>query len=120
MKVGDYLIVISARIVGSISLTAWMVFLFLGSPGHIRLDLNEPVVYGFDALLCLAFFIQHSVMTRSVFRKWMTRYFPKTYIGAVYTVCSGVVLIVQVVLWQKSINNIWIFQGGWKIYNILS
>jgi len=111
MKARDYLVVISARIVGSISLIAWMAFIFLGSPGHISLDLNEPVVYGFDALLCLAFFIQHSVMTRCVFRKWMTRYFPEAYTGAAYTICSGVVLMIQMVLWQKSISNILIFQG---------
>ena len=98
-------------LVGSVPLMAWMCFLFLGAPELVHLGLNELAIYSFDAFLCLTFFIQHSTMVRQAFKKWLTGVFPEEYSGAIYTLSSGTVLLIQIVLWQKSAYMVAHFQG---------
>jgi len=56
----------------------------------------------FDDALCLVFFIQHNLMARKPFRIQLTRFLPVQYIGALYAVASGIVVLILVVLWQES------------------
>lgn len=82
--------------VGSIALfVVWpfeMVPLSLGNPGTLL----------WDGLLSVAFFVQHSVMVRRSFKERLVRVAPERYVGAVYTIASGIVLAVLLVLWQRS------------------
>jgi len=55
-----------------------------------------------DACLCMAFFIQHSVMIRDFFRQRVVRLIPEAYSGACYTIVSGLVLLLLVAFWQQS------------------
>ena len=106
-----YFTIILAYLIGSVSLLAWMGFLFLGSPELVNLGLNETAIYGFNTCLCLVFFIQHSTMIRKSIRKWLAIFFPAEYLGAIYTLSSSAVLMVQMVFWQKSAYRVFTFQG---------
>lgn len=50
----------------------------------------------------MAFFLQHSGMVRKPFHRYLARLIPEAYIGAIYTISSGIVLFVVIVLWQEA------------------
>jgi protein-S-isoprenylcysteine O-methyltransferase Ste14 len=79
-----------------------MVFLFYGSLNLVNLGLGESAGLGLNVLLSLAFFIQHSVMLRRSFRRWLAEFIRAEYHGALFTIASGVVLLILVAFWQKS------------------
>jgi methanethiol S-methyltransferase len=68
----------------------------------VRLGFSDTVVLLWDAILSMAFFLQHSGMVRKAFRARMAVFVPQRYQGAIYSIASGVVLIIVVVLWQRS------------------
>ena len=82
---------------GSVFLLALM-----GSFQLLHLGFSDPVVLLWDAILSFAFFLQHSGMVRKPFRARMAVLVPPRYQGAIYSIASGVVLIMVVVLWQRS------------------
>jgi protein-S-isoprenylcysteine O-methyltransferase Ste14 len=53
-----------------------------------------------DTLLCLLFFVQHSIMVRRRFRLWLTRTVRADFHGALYAAASGSCLMILVGLWQ--------------------
>jgi protein-S-isoprenylcysteine O-methyltransferase Ste14 len=79
-----------------------MVFLFHGSLNLVNLGLGEIAGLGLNGFLSLAFFIQQSVMLRRSFRRWLAKFIREQYHGALFTIASGVVLLILVVFWQKS------------------
>ncbi|UCG15670.1 MAG: isoprenylcysteine carboxylmethyltransferase family protein [Phycisphaerales bacterium] len=81
-------------------------FVLLGSLNLVDLALGETAQLTWDALLCLVFFVQHSGMVRRSYRQWSARFIPSQYDGAVYTIASGVVLLVLVVFWQESAHTL--------------
>jgi protein-S-isoprenylcysteine O-methyltransferase Ste14 len=64
-----------------------------------------------DAALSFAFFLQHSGMVRRPFRARLARTVPPRYQGAVYSIASGVVLTLVVVLWQRSEIHLYVLRG---------
>jgi protein-S-isoprenylcysteine O-methyltransferase Ste14 len=82
---------------GSVVLLALM-----GSFQRVHLGFSDPVVLLWDAILSMAFFLQHSGMVRKAFRARMAVFVPPRYHGAIYSIASGVVLVIVVVLWQRS------------------
>jgi len=89
-------------LLGWTSLLGWAWFLFAGSLDLVDLGLGEAARLGWDAMLCLAFFVQHSGMVRRSYRQWSGRFIPPHYQGASYAIASGVVLLVLLVFWQAS------------------
>jgi len=77
---------------------------FLGgwAPQVVRLGGQDRYSLGSDGLLCLAFFVQHSGMVRRGFRARLARLVPPHCHGAVYSIASGAMLALLVVLWQPS------------------
>ena len=61
---------------------------------------SAPLLW--DAALSCAFFLQHSGMVRRPFRARLARIVRPRYQGAVYSIASGAVLILVVLLWQRS------------------
>ncbi len=55
-----------------------------------------------DAALCLAFFLQHSLMVRRWAKARMARRIPVRDLGALYAVGSGAVLAAVMLLWQRT------------------
>jgi protein-S-isoprenylcysteine O-methyltransferase Ste14 len=95
-----------ASVIGGSSLLVFLLFVFIGSLTPVNLRLSESAKLWFDACLCLAFFIQHSVMVRKSFRQRLLRFLPAQYEGALYAIASGVILLALVVLWQESVRTL--------------
>jgi len=97
-----YLLYVLSALLGAGSLVVFAVFLYMGPFHVVDLKLSAPGVLVFDAALSLAFFLQHSVMTRYGFRRLLSSVIREPYHPAIYSASSGVVLLVAVVLWQES------------------
>lgn len=107
-----YLMVGLASVIGGGSLLLFALFLFVSSLHIVKLTLNGSTILWFDAGLCLLFFVQHSGMIRRAYGHWLATIVSPIYQGAVYSVTSGVVLLLLVVLWQESPRMLLDFQGA--------
>ena len=95
-------LLIFAVIFGGGGLLAFTVFLYRRPYVQLDLGLSAAVILFCDATLCLLFFLQHSGMPRKKFMKWLARFIPNAYRGAIYNILSGVVILLLVFLWQES------------------
>lgn len=93
------------------SLLFFTLFLFLGQFNIITLDLKESQILFFDAFLSLLFFFQHSIMIRITIRKKISEHIGSEYYAAFYSIVSGIVLIIMILLWQKSSDKIFAAEG---------
>ena len=89
-------------LLGGGGLTAFLVFLLTGSPEIVSLGMGAKEALWWDGALCMAFFIQHSVMVRKSFRRGLVRFVPDEYAAAVYAISSGIVVLAMTTFWQKS------------------
>lgn len=95
-------ILIIAGVIGYVSYLSFMFFLYEGSLDLLRLNLGGSMKLILNGVLCLFFFLQHSGMIRRSFRKGLSNFIPSHYQGAIYTLASGVALLVFVTFWQNS------------------
>ena len=95
-----------AQILGGISLLVFGIFLFSGPLNLLDIHLGEGKILWFDSGLSLLFFIQHSGMIRKPFHGWLARFILEEYTGAIYAISSGIVLLLVILLWQKSTQAI--------------
>jgi protein-S-isoprenylcysteine O-methyltransferase Ste14 len=102
---------ILAGLFGGGGLMTFMLFLLTGPFNLVNFDLGEIPALVFDVCLCLAFFIQHSIMAREWFKHRSARFLPAQYQGALYAIASGVVVLVLVVFWQESAYTLMRPQG---------
>lgn len=109
-----YLTLLFAGLAGATSMLLFMLFLFTGSLGMVDLALGRVTLLAWDALLCLAFFVQHSGMIRRSFRRWSEGFLPSHYQRALYTIASGGVLLLLVVFWQKADETLIELQGAYR------
>ena len=103
-----------ARILGGMSLLVFGIFLFVGSLNILDMHLDESEVLWFDAGLSLLFFIQHSGMIRKPFHCWLGRFVPEEYTASIYAIASGIVLLLVILLWQKSTQTIIAASGPFR------
>jgi len=89
---------------------AW--FLFKGPLDLVTLDISEGPALLLNAGLCLAFFAQHTGMIRRSFHRWTATFIAAHYQGTVYTIASGIVLLLLVVLWQGPVRTLVEVEGG--------
>ena len=97
-----FALLVLASLLGAVSLALFLLFLIGGPIAGIDLGLGEAGALGMDTALCLAFFVQHSAMIRTAFRRRSEQVIPAPYHGAVYTVASSVVLLLLLVFWQST------------------
>jgi protein-S-isoprenylcysteine O-methyltransferase Ste14 len=107
-KTASLLLVAGAYGLGGGGMAAWLAFLFWGP--WVRLTPPAGIAGGLlaDVLLCLLFFIQHSIMVRRGFRLWLTRTIRADFHGALYASASGTCLLVVVLFWQPVGPPLWI------------
>ena len=92
------------------------VILALG--GIIPLGLVEPLGVGpgiactINLGLILLFGIQHSVMARRSFKRWLENYLPAALERSLFVLASGLVLLMLVSFWQPVGGVIWRAGGG--------
>jgi len=97
-----YVILGLTILLGGGGLMAFLGFLLAGSPEIVSLGMGAKEALWWDAALCMAFFIQHSVMVRKPFRRGLVRFVPDEYAAAVYAISSGIVVLAMMAFWQKS------------------
>jgi methanethiol S-methyltransferase len=107
----DYAIVAGTRFLGNVSLLATAIFVFNGSLILVNLGLGEPGALALNACLSIAFFIQHSGMIRLSFQRWSAQFMREKYHGALFTIASAILLLLLVLLWQKSSYVLYAAQG---------
>ncbi len=118
-KIVNNLTLIVTVIIGICSTLLFWLFLFGYSFTVVKLEYNKIGILAWDSLLCLIFFVQHSVMVRKSFRSKLTAIVPKRFHGALYTVASGISMLALVLFWQNfdyaliNINSVfrWIMHG---------
>ncbi len=89
-------------LLGGLSLLGFFAVLLIGPFELVPLGLGPRATLAWDAMLCLVFFAQHSVMVRRAFRESVGWAVPAHYQSAVYSIASGVVLLLVVGLWQHT------------------
>jgi methanethiol S-methyltransferase len=89
-------------ILGNVSGIMLLVFLFMGSFTIIDLGLGAKDALLMDAFLSVIFFLQHSIMVRRGFKKWLGKFLPDIYHNAFYGITSAIALLLVLVFWQKS------------------
>jgi len=95
-------VIVLTTLVGGGSLAMLGVFLFRGSFGLVDFGFSSGEALVWDASLCLAFCVQHSVMVRQSVRRRVERVVPSHGYGALYTFVSAAVLFAVLILWQDS------------------
>ncbi len=93
-------LLVASYLLGAVSLVLWVLFLSRGALGIIDLGLGYTGALLLDASLSLIFFVQHSFMVRTSFKRWMARFVSEHYHGAVYAIASGVALLGLTLFWQ--------------------
>lgn len=64
-----------------------------------------------NLFLIVLFGIQHSIMARKPFKKWLTRRMPGYLERIVYILASNIVMTVFIICWQPLPMNIWSING---------
>jgi protein-S-isoprenylcysteine O-methyltransferase Ste14 len=81
--------------------------------GTPRVDLTTALLT--DLGLLLLFALQHSVMARPVFKRWLTRFVPESAERSTYVLASIVALIALFALWQPLGGGVWeISDPAWR------
>jgi protein-S-isoprenylcysteine O-methyltransferase Ste14 len=97
----SYVMIYLTYCFGAISMIVFVIFLYKGSLNFVSLKLSHTAALGLNICLSLAFFIQHSIMIRRSFRSWLSKIIKTQYHGAIFTMASGVFLLIMVLFWQK-------------------
>lgn len=110
-----YLVLIVTTMLGSLSLILFGFFLYgvsftVAEFAPVSIDLLV-----WDALLCLLFFLQHSIMIRKSFRRALMTIVPQHYQGVLFALASAVALIILVFFWQHANQTLIDLQGGYSL-----
>ena len=97
-----YVVMALSGLLGGVSLTLFAVFLYAGLPSQMAFGFDDQTNLYINTLLCFLFFFQHSLMLRNGFRKWLSGYIPSNYLGACYSIFSGLFLLILMLFWQKT------------------
>jgi len=89
-------------VIGVGSLIVFTIFLYTGPFHAPDLGLGIAGALVFNFILCLLFSVQHSGMVRKTTRRWMSQVVSEQYLGAVFSIVSGVTLLALVLLWQET------------------
>lgn len=108
-------VIVLSTVLGGGSLLLFGAFLIAGPFTIIRFDATEGQVLIWNSFLSMLFFIQHSGMMRATFRTWLSSAIPRYYHPATYSIASGIVLTIVVLLWQTSQTVLFRIQGPLQV-----
>lgn len=106
-----YILLTAATALGGFALLLFGAFVFGRSFTVIDLEFSKLGLLAWDSMLCLIFFVQHSVMVRRSFRRRLSTIVPEPFHGALYTLASGAALTILVLFWQSSGNTLLSLEG---------
>jgi methanethiol S-methyltransferase len=104
----DYSFIVFAVVFGVGSI---LLLIVGGSSSFTHFGWSGQNVLLWDTFLSFVFFVQHSGMVRRSFRQRLATAISPIYHGAIYTIASGIALILVVVFWQRSQTSLLILQG---------
>ena len=112
-------VVLTTALFGVGSLIFLSFFLFAGEKAWISTGMSNMEKLLWDTFLCFAFFVQHSLMIRRSFKQRLEAWIPELYQKSFYSIVSGCVLIILIILWQPVPKDIitvpdwisWCFKG---------
>jgi protein-S-isoprenylcysteine O-methyltransferase Ste14 len=110
-RLAAYCVIVLSTVLGGGSLLLFGAFLIAGPFTIIRFDASEVQALVWNGALSVLFFIQHSGMIRAAFRAWLASAVPSHYHSAMYSIASGIVLTLMVLLWQTSQTVLFRIQG---------
>ena len=88
-------------VLGMLSGFMFLIFLFAGSYTVLDFGLSVKEALVLDASLSMIFFLQHSIMVRKGFKKWLGKFMPEIYQSAFYGITSAIALLLVLIFWQK-------------------
>ncbi|MFH2011598.1 MAG: isoprenylcysteine carboxylmethyltransferase family protein [Pseudomonadota bacterium] len=91
-----------ATFCGGASFFLFLIFLFFGPFQFVNMGLSGIWLLLWDGALSILFFIQHSCMIRRRFRLRLSKVITLHYNNAVFSIASGIMLTVALILWQTS------------------
>jgi len=84
----------------------------LDAPSISEISPNTILI---DLLLLSAFALQHSIMARPFFKRWLTKYFPAAVERSIYIMVSNALMVLLFVFWQPFGGAIWnVSHEGWR------
>lgn len=106
---------------GGAGLALFGLFLAVGPTGIVILELAPARALVLDALLSALFFAQHSAMVRERCQRQVATLVPRAFVPALFSVASGLALLLLVVLWQTAGEPVvamagwgrWVAGGAW-------
>jgi protein-S-isoprenylcysteine O-methyltransferase Ste14 len=110
-NVSTHLLALLSVGIGGGSLVLFVYFLLFGTPSLIGIAHSDAGRLAFDAVLCLAFFVQHSGMIRRGAKHRLAKRVPSTYHPALYSIVSGACLLALVLAWQPTTDFFFRLQG---------
>jgi len=119
-KLMDFGLIFLSYLLGGISLFLLVVFLYFGPLDILILEISEIKKLMMDFMISLLFFTQHSGMVRKRFHDWMERYVDGVYHGVLFTICSGLFLLLVILLWQPSNYTLFSIEGSFNWFFRLS
>ena len=100
---------------GMASLALFAAYL-IGYPPGFGIDLKRDVsliwALCVDALLIGVFAVQHSVMARPAFKRWLAKFLPTEMERSVYVLASALALVALVLLWEPLGGTVWDLRGS--------
>jgi methanethiol S-methyltransferase len=109
-------LIFTTFIIGGFSLLLICLFLFFGAFSPVNFGMNNIQALVFNSFLCFLFFIQHSILIRKSIRIRIEQRIDADYFGSFYSISSGCILFILVILWQ---NTFLIASAGKLLYWIL-
>jgi methanethiol S-methyltransferase len=99
-KYQAYFVCFLSLLLGGGSCLLWILFLFKGPLNLIKTSAGNIDKLLFNLFLCFIFFIQHSIMPRKWFKRRLSLFFREEFNTAIYSITSGIILLLQIFLWQ--------------------
>ncbi|OXS21081.1 methanethiol S-methyltransferase [Pseudomonas rhodesiae] len=72
-----------------------------------------PLAVLINCALILLFGVQHTVMARKGFKRWLAAVFPTSFERSTYVLLSSLVLVLMVWLWQPMTLTVWEVETTW-------
>ncbi len=115
-----YGIIGSSMMVAGSAMTYFPIFLFFGPFKLLDFHMSTTGGLIFDALLCLLFFSQHSIMLRKSVKNRLYSFIPQNSYPAFYSIVSGIAMWLMLGLWQTSSIKFYQLTGvSWGIVPVL-
>jgi protein-S-isoprenylcysteine O-methyltransferase Ste14 len=105
-RIRAYALIVLSYLFAGVSLLAWLGFNAYGAFGIFDFQMGESEKLLLNLGLSVTFFLQHSGMIRKSFRRTVFKKINTAYHSALFSISSGLFLLLVVLLWQQSAHTV--------------